>query len=52
MTELFFEHADLRGQCRLRHVQRLGGTRQVAFLGHGPEVMQVVEIQPAHISFF
>ncbi|MDR6354167.1 hypothetical protein Q3H58_000838 [Pseudomonas psychrotolerans] len=48
MAELVLQHADLGGEGGLGDMQRLGGAGQVAFLGDGPEVVQMVEIQSAH----
>ncbi|MNN74995.1 hypothetical protein D3C81_1912580 [compost metagenome] len=33
-----FQLLDLLGQCRLRHMQRLGGPGEVAVLGNGEQV--------------
>ena len=45
LSQLLFELLDLCRQRRLRHVQLRCSPRQVAFLGHGPEVVQVMEVQ-------
>ncbi|MCD0419180.1 hypothetical protein LOC51_18370 [Rubrivivax sp. JA1024] len=48
MTELLLELADLNRQRRLREIQPLCSPRQVAVVGDGPEVTQVIEIQLDH----
>ncbi len=48
MTQLLFERANLRRECRLGDMQRLGCAGQIAFLGHSPEVVQVMEVEPSH----
>ena len=49
MAHLALELLDLHRQGRLRQVQLLGGTRQAALVGDGPEVAQVVEVKVPHI---
>jgi hypothetical protein len=49
LADLLLELPDLRRQCRLRDVQMRRCARQVAFLGNGPEVVQVVVVEMGHV---
>ena len=48
MPEPLLELAQLNRQRRRRHVQRLGGSRQVAPVRDDPEVAQVMEVEIGH----
>jgi hypothetical protein len=48
LPELLLELPDLCRQGRLRDMQMLRRTGQMALLGHGPEVMQMVVVQAQH----
>jgi len=37
------ERLDLPRQRRQRHMQPLGGTREIAFLGHGEEITHLLQ---------
>ncbi|MDZ7631549.1 MAG: hypothetical protein U5K74_09425 [Gemmatimonadaceae bacterium] len=46
LAQLHLQLADLRRQRRRRDVQLLRGTGQVPLVRHGPEVVQVVVVEP------
>ena len=50
MAKPFLQLLDLRGQCRLRQVQKIRRTGQVPLMRDGPEVAKVMVIQLAHTS--
>ena len=52
MAEPLFELLDLDGERRLRKVQPFGGARQVAVMGDGAEIAQVVIVHLAHTFYF
>lgn len=43
VAEFALELGDLRGDARLRDVQRLGGRGEGAAVGHGDEVAELVQ---------
>lgn len=45
-TKILFQLLDLAAEWRLRHVQPLGGTPEVQFLGDGNEILQLLEVHP------
>jgi len=48
LSQLLFELANLGGQGRLRHIELLRGTRQVAGARDHPEVVEMVVVQMGH----
>ena len=50
MAQPLLQLADLYGQGRLRQVQPLRRAGQVAIMGHGPEIAQVMKVQVRHSS--
>ncbi|CAM5316237.1 hypothetical protein SALBM311S_08179 [Streptomyces alboniger] len=49
-AEFGLELADLRGERRLGHVEPLGGSTEVALLGHCHVVPQVAQIHMSSVS--
>lgn len=48
MSELRLEFLNLNGQCRLRNAEQLRCAGKIALVSDGPEVTQVMIIQPVH----
>ena len=44
LVQFHFQQAHLAAQCRLRHAQHAGGTRETAEFGHLHEVGKLLEV--------
>ena len=47
-AECPFQRRHLSADGRLRQLQQLAGTSDAPFAGHGPEIQQMVVVQPVH----
>src|SRR3712207_9453465 len=52
VPEPLLELADLHRQRRLRQVQPSRGASEIAVVRHRPEIVEMVEVQPAHTFAF